>query len=96
LVLKGAGKIYDYDIPDETSGRVPLSLGSLVIDGGTLNEDNWKGIVEHSYTVTDDIDIGSGGVTVSIADDREISRILDGSGSFTKEGTGKLTLSGSG
>ncbi|MDR1277096.1 MAG: autotransporter-associated beta strand repeat-containing protein [Candidatus Accumulibacter sp.] len=87
LQLEGRGVFTDADNL--------ATVGSLSIDGGTLHDGNWSGLVERTYT-TPEITLGSGGATVELnaGEDKDLGRALIGSGGLTKTGAGTLTLSG--
>lgn len=87
LELTGSGIFNDTDNP--------VTLGSLTLNGGTLNNANWSGIVDHAYT-TSDITLGANGGTFALeaGEDKALSRNLVGAGALTKTGAGVLTLSG--
>lgn len=88
LELLGSGNVLD--------AMSQLTFNALNINGGTLNNSNWSGLVERAYT-TSDITLGSLGGTVNLGlgEDRALSRKLTGTGSLTKTGMGVLTLRGS-
>ncbi|GHU08541.1 hypothetical protein FACS1894158_17860 [Betaproteobacteria bacterium] len=82
------------------SAASAVTVGQLIIVGGTLNSGNWSGIIERTYTDSPDIGIISGGVTVDLntGEDKTLSRNLGyfgaDTGGLTKTGAGTLTLSG--
>lgn len=87
LELVGSGIFNDTDNP--------VTLGSLTLNGGTLNNANWSGIVDHAYT-TSDITLGANGGTFALeaGEDKALGRNLVGAGALTKIGAGVLALSG--
>lgn len=87
LELQGNGNLIDNDNL--------LTISSLTINGGTLNNANWNGLINHAYTISD-ISIGLNGATINIGtgEDKNLSRNLIGAGSLIKDGPGVLTLSG--
>ncbi|MBQ9578776.1 MAG: autotransporter-associated beta strand repeat-containing protein, partial [Ottowia sp.] len=98
LRLTGAGRIYAAGDSDPNSyGR--FSVGSLVSDGGVLNDDNWfnLGSTHRVYTATSGITIESGGLTIDLSasntNNQNLSRKLTGTGALTKTGTNTLILS---
>ncbi|MDR1397135.1 MAG: autotransporter-associated beta strand repeat-containing protein, partial [Desulfarculales bacterium] len=72
----------------------PVTTGNLTVDGGTLHNGNWSGLIDRTYT-TSDITLGSSGATVELGtgEDKTLARVLTGSGDLTKTGAGMLTLS---
>ncbi|MDR1746034.1 MAG: autotransporter-associated beta strand repeat-containing protein, partial [Tannerella sp.] len=100
----GAGSVY---IPNLllTDGTATVGdggiarFGRLAIDGGTLAYDvNWWNLLGRTYTDSEDINLGAGGVTLYVgATEQTLSRKLTGSGGVTMNAhdfNGKLTLSG--
>ena len=87
LTLTGAGNLAD-------SGGA-LEIGKLHSDGGTLNDTNWDGLVGagRTYTSTNNITLGTNGLTVDIASDKTLDRKLTGTGGLTKTGSDMLVLS---
>lgn len=92
LALRGSGLF------DDTAN--PINLGRLSIDGGTLNNANWSGLIDHAYDATPGIAVETGGVTVDLGqgEDKVLNRDLTAGttpgGGLTKTGIGTLTLSG--
>ena len=87
LQLEGRGAFYD--------ALNYATADNLTVDGGTLHNGNWSGLIDHAYT-TSAITLGVGGATVELGagEDKTLSRVLIGSGALTKTGSGVLTLSG--
>lgn len=81
------------------SNNADITVGKLAINGGTVNNDNWKNIIEHDYKDpnANTIALGENGVTFDITSDKELSKNLTGSstGNLTKTGIGTLKLTGS-
>ena len=81
------------------SNNADITVGKLAINGGTVNNDNWKNIIEHDYKDpnANTIALGENGVTFDITSDKELSKNLTGSstGNLTKTGAGTLKLTGS-
>jgi hypothetical protein len=86
LILEGGGSFTD-------SGSA-TTVGSLSIDGGTINSGNFNLINTVSYA-NSDITLGSGGAKFdTTGGDQSVSRALIGTGGLTKIGTNMLTLTG--
>jgi autotransporter-associated beta strand protein len=83
LILEGEGQFID-DYAD---------VYNLKVDGGTLNDNNWTGLIGHLYH-NDNIEIFSGGLTVNLnyEEDKNLDKGLFGDGFLLKEGKGMLTL----
>ena len=94
LLLTGNGNFIT-----NLSNNADITVGKLAINGGTVNNDNWKNIIEHDYKDpnANTIALGENGVTFDITSDKELSKNLTGSstGNLTKTGTGTLKLTGS-
>ena len=94
LLLTGNGNFIT-----KLSNNADITVGKLAINGGTVNNDNWKNIIEHDYKDpnANTIALGENGVTFDIASDKELSKNLTGSstGNLTKTGAGTLKLTGS-
>lgn len=94
LLLTGNGNFIT-----KLSNNADITVGKLAINGGTVNNDNWKNIIEHDYKDpnANTIALGENGVTFDIASDKELSKNLTGSstGNLTKTGAGTLALTGS-
>ncbi|MDO4551246.1 MAG: hypothetical protein Q4C96_08360, partial [Planctomycetia bacterium] len=90
LIWNGAGA---FTVTDNlVEGTDSVSIGSLTLDGGTVNGSNFANLMG---TSTGSITLGEGGGTFNTADgDQTVSRNLTGAGSLTKTGLGTLTLSG--
>ena len=93
LLLTGNGNFIT-----NLSNNADITVGKLAINGGTVNNDNWKNIIEHDYKDpnANTIALGENGVTFDITSDKELSKNLTGSnpGNLTKTGTGTLKLTG--
>ena len=82
-----------YVSPDGTT----IEIGSLTIDGGTVNKDTYGNLIsaDSFYTGTKDITLGTGGAPFDTTDGAQsVDRNLIGSGALTKDGTNTLTLTG--
>jgi autotransporter-associated beta strand protein len=94
LVLAGTG---NFTLTGTAESNV--TVGQLVIDGGTLNSANWGNFITptaFTYDTTQDITLNSGGATVDLGltAGKTLARNLVGAGSLTKTGAGTLTLTG--
>ena len=91
LLLTGNGNFIT-----KLSNNADITVGKLAINGGTVNNDNWKNIIEHDYKDpnANTIALGENGVTFDIASDKELSKNLTGSstGNLIKTGAGTLKL----
>ena len=80
-----------------------IQIGSLTINGGTINDTNWAGFIDRTYynddgvTENNNIALGENGVTFDIASNKTLAKNLTGSnpGNLTKTGAGTLKLTGS-
>ena len=80
-----------------------IQIGSLAINDGTINDNNWAGFIDRTYyndngvTENNNIALGENGVTFDIASNKTLAKNLTGSstGNLTKTGTGTLKLTGS-
>lgn len=80
-----------------------IKVGSLTIDGGTVNDTNWAGFIDRTYynddgvTENNNIALGENGVTFDITSDKTLAKNLTGNstGNLTKTGAGRLKLTGS-
>ena len=94
LLLTGNGNFIT-----NLSNHADITVGKLAINGGTVNNDNWKNIIEHDYKDpnANTIALGENGVTFDITSDKELSKNLTGNstGNLTKTGAGTLALTGS-
>ena len=81
-----------------------ITLGHLSVSGGTINDRNWNGIIEHEYNDSN-IYMGQNGITFGINQDKDLNRniieekstILSGNQTpytLTKTGLGTLNLNG--
>ena len=81
-----------------------ITLGHLSVSGGTINDRNWNGIIEHQYNDSN-IYMGQNGITFGINQDKDLNRniieekstILSGNQTpytLTKTGLGTLNLNG--
>ena len=79
-----------------------IELGYLSVSGGTINDNNWNGVIEHKYN-NSDIYVGPSGITFDINQDRDLNRniveessivMVDNPYSLTKTGLGTLNLNG--
>ncbi|GHT98706.1 hypothetical protein AGMMS49960_02320 [Betaproteobacteria bacterium] len=79
-----------------TSYGTAATIGSLTIDGGTINSGNYATLINGSFYPTPaNITLDSGGAKFDTSSGNQtVSRVLTGTGSLTKEGTGTLTLIG--
>ncbi len=77
-----------------------INLGRLSVSGGTINDTNWNGIIEHKYD-DDNIYMGRSGITFDVNQDKTLNRniveepssiVVDNSYNFTKTGSGTLDL----
>ena len=101
LILTGNG---DFKTVDENGDKInDITVGSLTINNGTVNDNNWAGFIDRTYynddgvTENNNIILGENGVTFDITSDKELSKNLTGSstGNLTKTGAGTLKLTGS-
>lgn len=101
LILTGNG---DFKTVDENGDKInDITVGSLTINDGTVNDNNWAGFIDRTYyndygvTENNNIALGENGVTFDITSDKKLSKNLTGSstGNLTKTGTGTLKLTGS-
>ena len=101
LILTGNG---DFKTVDENGDKInDITVGSLTINDGTVNDNNWAGFIDRTYynddgvTENNNIALGENGVTFDITYDKELSKNLTGSstGNLTKTGAGTLKLTGS-
>lgn len=94
LLLTGNGNFIT-----NLSNNTDITVGKLAINGGTVNNDNWKNIIEHDYKDpnANNIALGENGVTFDIASNKTLAKNLTGSnpGNLTKTGAGTLKLTGS-
>ena len=94
LLLTGNGNFIT-----NLSNNADITVGKLAINGGTVNNDNWKNIIEHDYKDpnANTIALGENGVTFDIASNKTLAKNLTGSnpGNLTKTGAGTLKLTGS-
>lgn len=79
-----------------TGNGASISIGSLTIDGGTVNASNYGNLISANAFYTDKaITLGNGGATFDTSGGAQnVGRALTGTGSLTKTGAGTLTLSG--
>lgn len=68
-----------------------IQIGSLTINGGTINDTNWVGFHERAYG-NDIFNIENGGVTFNINNSQNLKHGLTGKGGLTKTGNGTLEL----
>ena len=94
LLLTGNGNFIT-----NLSNNADITVGKLAINGGTVNNDNWKNIIEHDYKDpnANTIALGEDGVTFDITSDKTLAKNLTGNstGNLTKTGAGMLKLTGS-
>ena len=77
------------------NGASNISIEQLVIDGGTLNDENWNNLVGGGISyITSNIILDVDGAMFYISDNQSLGRALTGTGGLTKEGVGTLTLTG--
>lgn len=101
LILTGNG---DFKTVDENGDKInDITVGSLTINDGTVNDTNWAGFIDRTYynddgvTENNNIALGENGVTFDIASNKTLAKNLTGSnpGNLTKTGAGTLKLTGS-
>lgn len=95
LYLIGSGNFNDINSA--------INLGHLSVYGGTINDNNWNGIIEHQYNDSN-IYLGSKGIIFDINQNRVLDRdiveekeyiiTVDNPYSLTKTGIGTLNLNG--
>ena len=101
LILTGNG---DFKTVDENGDKInDITVGSLTINDGTVNDTNWAGFIDRTYynddevTENNNIALGENGVTFDITSDKTLAKNLTGNstGNLTKTGAGTLKLTGS-
>lgn len=101
LILTGNG---DFKTVDENGDKInDITVGSLTINDGTVNDTNWAGFIDRTYynddgvTENNNIALGENGVTFDITSNKTLAKNLTGSnpGNLTKTGAGTLKLTGS-
>ena len=101
LILTGNG---DFKTVDENGDKInDITVGSLTINDGTVNDTNWAGFIDRTYynddgvTENNNIALGENGVTFDITSDKTLAKNLTGNstGNLTKTGAGRLKLTGS-
>lgn len=76
------------------NGGTLASTGALAISSGTTFDLNGQTQTIGTLSGAGDILLGSGALTTDTSDDSTFSGVISGTGSFTKAGSGELTLSG--
>ncbi|GHT92242.1 hypothetical protein FACS1894116_02110 [Betaproteobacteria bacterium] len=72
-----------------------VSVGQLVIDGGTINSGNYASLIDGEVTYSNnDITLAGSATFDTSGGNQTVSRVLTGSGSLIKTGTGTLILTG--
>ena len=101
LILTGNG---DFKTIDANRNQInDITVGSLTINDGTVNDTNWAGFIDRTYynddgvTENNNIALGENGVTFDITSNKTLAKNLTGSnpGNLTKTGAGTLKLTGS-
>ncbi|GHU44780.1 hypothetical protein AGMMS50289_13940 [Betaproteobacteria bacterium] len=88
LRLTGSG-----NFTQTTYSGTAATIGSLTIDGGTINGSNYANLIGGGVTYSNnDITLDAGGATFDISASKPLNRILTGDGGLIKEGSAFLTL----